>query len=581
MFVNMATGGASSYSSCSASLLGSQDNVQQSPENAVLECRLCVEVFRCQGDKVPRLLFCGHTLCHQCLTRLTLHGRAILCPFDRQPTEIGDSGVWGLKKNFALLELLEKLQYSKKMPLKIFSEAALAKEKELAIVCDENELHTAVLYCTTCCTHLCIECSEITHATRTLARHKRVALSEKPRENPKCSYHPMHLVEFACLEDECKMSPLMCYICKDYGRHVRHKHALLEMEAESVRNSIISAVQHIKSFGEEVSESAHKMASVIQQIEGGVTVVQSDGFTSTQQVPGTAEQARSKIKEYFNELRQNLNCQELAALTTVDTHIREKLCILRQQQEDMAILLGQVSSVCLQCEVTLQQDDTKVVLAKNEVNSLLDAIQKQQQQFSELPDQLPLDPTIPITFTRDNRVHIGPKMEMRVVTLGLDDAGKTSILFKLKQNEFIQTIPTIGFNVETVEYKNLKFTIWDVGGQHKIRPLWKHYYFNTQAVIYVVDSSNKDRLQEAYNELAKLVQEKELREASLLIFANKQDIESCASIEEITEQFSLFKLCCNRSWHIQACDAKSGYGLHDGLEWLSRQMVATGSPEFI
>lgn len=79
-------------------------------------------------------------------------------------------------------------------------------------------------------------------------------------------------------------------------------------------------------------------------------------------------------------------------------------------------------------------------------------------------------------------MHIGPKMEMRVVTLGLDSAGKTSVLFKLKQNEFMAPGGTIGFNVETLEYKNLKFTIWDVGGQPKLRPLWKHYYLNTQAV---------------------------------------------------------------------------------------------------
>ena len=77
-------------------------------------------------------------------------------------------------------------------------------------------------------------------------------------------------------------------------------------------------------------------------------------------------------------------------------------------------------------------------------------------------------------------MHIGPKIEMRVITLGLDGAGKTSILFKLKQNEFVQTIPTIGFNVEELEYKNIKFTVWDVGGLHKIRSLWKHYYYNTQ-----------------------------------------------------------------------------------------------------
>lgn len=552
-------------------------------DNTILECRVCNEVFRFQGDKVPRLLVCGHTVCHQCLTRIPLHGAMLNCPFDRQPTQIGDSGVWGLKKNFALLELLEKLQYPVQghTSKTSFTEESLAKERQFGIPCDENELHTAIVFCIVCCTHLCVECSEQTHSTRTLTKHKRVPISEKPKENPKCSFHPMHLVEFACLEEECKNSPLMCYICKDYGRHVKHRHTLLETEAENVRRSITSAVLHIRSFGEEVAESARKLGQTIQQIEGGAQVVQSDeGSNAVQGVQGTAELARGKIKAHFDELRTTLNRQEVIALTTVDAHIREKLCMLRQQQEDMATLLSQVSAVCHQCEGTLQQDDTKVLMAKHDVQMMLETTQKQQQQFSDIPDQLPLDPNIPITFTKDNRVHIGPKIEMRVVILGLDEAGKTSILFKLKENEFITTIPTIGFNVETVEYKNVKFTIWDVGGQQKIRPLWKHYFFNTQAVIFVVDSSNRDRLAESCNELAKLVQEKELKEASLLIFANKQDVDNCISIESITENFGLFKLCCNRSWHIQACDVKSGLGLQDGIEWLSRQMVAAGASEF-
>jgi len=575
-----ASGNTRDYNSMSVFTPLAPSVQSQSAENnnTILECRVCNEVFRFQGDKVPRLLCCGHTCCHQCLTRLPLHGRSLLCPFDRQPTEIGDSGVWGLKKNFALLELLEKLQYPPISPSRQLPDNVLAREESLSIICDENELHTAVLFCTVCSTHLCVECSETTHSTRTLARHKRVPISEKPKENPKCAYHPMHLVEFACQEEECKSSPLMCYICKDYGRHMKHKHALLDTEAENVRISIKSAVQHIRSFAEEVNDSARKLSGVIQHIEGGL-VPTSEGDGSPQQMTGTAEQARIKIKTYFNELRENLACQEVAALAAVDSHIREKLCSLRQQQEDMAILMAQISSVCHQCEMTLQQDDTKILLAKPEVGNLLDTLQKQQQQFLGLPEQIGMEPTIPITFTKDNRVHIGPKIEMRVVTLGLDGAGKTSILFKLKQNEFIPTIPTIGFNVETVEYKNFKFTIWDVGGQHKIRPLWKHYYFNTQAVIFVVDSSNRDRLDESQGELVKLVHEKELKDASLLIFANKQDIEGCVTIEELTDQFGLLKLCCNRSWHLQACDGMSGQGLADGLEWLSRQMVAAGAPE--
>lgn len=106
--------------------------ISPSPQQTILECRVCSEIFRFQGDKVPRLLVCGHTVCHQCLTRLQLHGRTLLCPFDRQPTEIGDSGVWGLKKNFALLELLEKLQNPQQTPCRIFSDSVLAREQSVS-----------------------------------------------------------------------------------------------------------------------------------------------------------------------------------------------------------------------------------------------------------------------------------------------------------------------------------------------------------------------------------------------------------------------------------------------------------------
>ncbi|KAK7868352.1 hypothetical protein R5R35_013646 [Gryllus longicercus] len=538
----------------------------------VLECRVCEDVFGLQGDKVPRLLYCGHTVCHACLLRLPLRENAVQCPFDRQPTPVGNAGVWGLKKNFALLELLERLQYNHERGSAYFSAEFLEKERQLSVQCDENEQHIAVLYCTVCMSHLCEECSELTHATRTLARHRRVPLSDKPREKPKCPSHPSHVAEFTCLEDDCQTlqsgpGPIMCFICKDYGRHKNHKHALVEAEAENIRVSVINAVQHMRKFMEDMSETVHKLEQVVQQLESG----EGEGE------PGTADLARIRVRTYFQHLRETLQLQEAAAMTAVDTHIRERLCSLRQLQEDLAASLSQVAGVCVQCEQTIQQDDARVLMLSREIKEALSTIEKQQQQYTELsPEQLQPDPCIPITFTKDNRVHIGPKIEMRVVTLGLDGAGKTSILFKLKQNEFMTMIPTIGFNVETVEYKNLKFTIWDVGGQHKLRPLWKHYYLNTQAVVFVIDSSNRERLPEAHSELAKLMSEKELKDASLLIFANKQDIPSCATIEELTEQFTLYKLCCGRSWHIQACDAQSGTGLHDGLDWLSRQLVAAG-----
>ena len=160
------------------------------------------------------------------------------------------------------------------------------------------------------------------------------------------------------------------------------------------------------------------------------------------------------------------------------------------------------------------------------------------------------------------------KKEMRILMLGLDAAGKTTILYKLKLGEVVSSVPTIGFNVETVEYKNIKFTVWDVGGQEKIRLLWRHYYNNTQGLIFVVDSSDKDRVDVAREELMRMLGEEELRDAVLLVFANKQDM-GVLSVPEITEKLGLHTLR-GREWYIQGTCALTGDGLYDGLDWLSK-----------
>jgi len=160
------------------------------------------------------------------------------------------------------------------------------------------------------------------------------------------------------------------------------------------------------------------------------------------------------------------------------------------------------------------------------------------------------------------------KTEMRILMVGLDAAGKTTILYKLKLGEVVTTIPTIGFNVETVEYKNISFTVWDVGGQDKIRPLWRHYYQNTQGVIFVLDSNDRDRTEQAKEELTRMLAEDELRDAILLVFANKQDLPNAMKVQEATERLGLNKLR-NRQWYIQGTAATTGDGLYEGLDWLS------------
>src|ERR1700754_559564 len=158
------------------------------------------------------------------------------------------------------------------------------------------------------------------------------------------------------------------------------------------------------------------------------------------------------------------------------------------------------------------------------------------------------------------------KKQVRILMVGLDAAGKTTVLYKLKLGEVVTTIPTIGFNVETVEYKNINFTVWDVGGQDKIRPLWRHYYQNTQGIIFVVDSNDRDRIDDskdyehsAKEELHRMLAEDELKDAVLLVFANKQDLPNAMKVQEMTERLGLNKLR-NRQWYIQGASAPTGDG---------------------
>ncbi|XP_051916279.1 ADP-ribosylation factor 4-like [Hippocampus zosterae] len=163
------------------------------------------------------------------------------------------------------------------------------------------------------------------------------------------------------------------------------------------------------------------------------------------------------------------------------------------------------------------------------------------------------------------------KKQMRILMVGLDAAGKTTILYKLKLGEIVTTIPTIGFNVETVEYRNISFTVWDVGGQDKIRPLWRHYFQNTQGLIFVVDSNDRERVAEAADELSKMLGEQDLKDAVLLVFANKQDLPNALAIGELTENLGLNRMR-NKEWHVQATCATQGTGLYEGLDWLSAEL---------
>lgn len=158
------------------------------------------------------------------------------------------------------------------------------------------------------------------------------------------------------------------------------------------------------------------------------------------------------------------------------------------------------------------------------------------------------------------------KENVRIVMLGLDGAGKTTILYKLKLGDVVCTIPTIGFNVETVEYKNICFTVWDIGGQKTIRNLWYHYFANTSAVIFVIDSSDVSRIETAKEELHEIMKHDDLKNAVILVLANKQDMPNALSVGELAKQLELQGL--KQTWHIQGTSATKGEGIYEGLDQL-------------
>lgn len=158
--------------------------------------------------------------------------------------------------------------------------------------------------------------------------------------------------------------------------------------------------------------------------------------------------------------------------------------------------------------------------------------------------------------------------EVRLLILGLDNAGKTTLLYQMQFPEPKVTVPTVGFNVETVKYENLQFQMWDLGGQSEIRPYWRCYFPNTNAIVFVIDSSDKDRIDIAKQELFLIMQEDDLKDVPIAILANKQDLDGALTDIQISEMMGLSDIK-NRQWAIFKTIAKTGKGLDDAFKWLT------------
>eukprot|EP01112_Ceratiomyxa_fruticulosa_P007277 TRINITY_DN1882_c0_g1_i2.p1 TRINITY_DN1882_c0_g1~~TRINITY_DN1882_c0_g1_i2.p1 ORF type:complete len:212 (+),score=47.12 TRINITY_DN1882_c0_g1_i2:82-636(+) len=163
--------------------------------------------------------------------------------------------------------------------------------------------------------------------------------------------------------------------------------------------------------------------------------------------------------------------------------------------------------------------------------------------------------------------------EMRLLMLGLDNAGKTTIIKKFNGEDITTISPTLGFNIQTLEYEGYKLNIWDIGGQKSLRSYWRNYYEENDAVIWVVDSADRRRLDDCKEELHALLMEEKLAGASFLVFANKQDLPGALTPSEIVQYLNLEGITTHH-WNIQACSAVNGSGLVEGIDWVVKDVAS-------
>ena len=162
---------------------------------------------------------------------------------------------------------------------------------------------------------------------------------------------------------------------------------------------------------------------------------------------------------------------------------------------------------------------------------------------------------------------------LRIVMLGLDSAGKTTVLYRLKFDQYVNTVPTVGFNCEKVKgqsgkAKGVSFTIWDVGGQDKIRALWRSYTRSSDGIVFVVDSVDRERMEEARIELQKTSRSAETTGIPILVLANKQDLPGAEALGDMEKRLALHELTANHTWRILPTCAINGEGIDEALDCL-------------
>ncbi|CAL2031049.1 unnamed protein product [Caenorhabditis brenneri] len=519
-------------------------------------CNVCNEEYSARDPlKCPRVLTgCGHTICHSCAMTIAARNISIFCPFDRTTTQIPGGDIKNLKKNFALLELLEKIYEGIPDSEKLIKIDKFSKERLLNLECDENSEHVAVIYCTVCDSNFCERCSELSHSTNVLSKHRRVPLTEKPAPVIHCRLHSSYIVEFVCKEVSCdNESPLMCLMCRDYGRHKGHCHVLIDIEVEDLREKVREHLGELARQSDVVNTALSNINNTIHELSPG-------------EEDGSLEETKQEVRNHFQRLRAALEREEADAVDTVDRYARTRIDNLLTQKERLEAFSTKIGNTCVTLQQALIMEKAKILDRKDDLLALAESTAAEQ---TSVPDQSQLSTRIAFSFSNDRKLHIGDFIESRVVLLGLDGAGKTSIVRRLKKvriDAVMAPHPTSGFNIETIHYKNYRLNFWDVGGLPKLRHLWKHYYSNAQAIFYVIDGHAVERFTEAIKELNKVMSDPLVGTCPVFVGINRRDGSALnGHMDALLSQLETLPF----QHHFHFCDAATGSGIDQIIDQIT------------
>lgn len=183
--------------------------------------------------------------------------------------------------------------------------------------------------------------------------------------------------------------------------------------------------------------------------------------------------------------------------------------------------------------------------------------------------------------------HLFRKEELHILIIGLDKAGKTTLLEKLKTLfadlpglEADKVLPTVGLNIARFEAYGFPLVLWDLGGQAGLRSIWEKYYGESHAVIFVVDATDRQRLAEAKSCLNKALEQRDLLGAPLLVLANKQDVPVCIAASDIAVELNIGSLE-GRACNVQSASSISGDGLKAAVQWIVESVAKSQRAELL